>query len=206
MERVPQPASQEEGVSLVGIRNENFKRFQIPRKPVPTRLPEVPQSKKLPESSSKYSEDAPDYITKPLNSLDQDNKTPVFPIRPYPSDDSQAVSDGNGLDHSNANKTASMVSSPPASVLSTSSIISSPALSVSTASTYTQKAYQEVRHFAGGLIHHPSQSAKHFSILRHSHGLVFNQGSTTSIAISIFTDVPIPADRTIWLQSKGWTG
>jgi hypothetical protein len=68
------------------------------------------------------------------------------------------------------------------------------------------KAYEEVRHFAGGLVRHPSQSTKHFSILRHSHGLVFYQGITTSITISIFADVPLPADRTIWLQGKGWTG
>jgi hypothetical protein len=78
--------------------------------------------------------------------------------------------------------------------------------SKSSTSSYVQKAFQEARHFAGGLIHHPSESTKHFSILRHSHGLVFYQGSNTSLALSIFADTPLPDDRTLWLQSKGWTG
>jgi hypothetical protein len=52
----------------------------------------------------------------------------------------------------------------------------------------------------------PIQSTKHFSIMRHSHGLVFYQGSSTSLAISIFSDEPLPSDRTLWVQSKGWTG
>jgi hypothetical protein len=69
-----------------------------------------------------------------------------------------------------------------------------------------QKALKEVRHFAGGLISHPSECTKHYSILRHSHGLVFYQGPNTTLAISIFSDAPLPADRTIWLQSKGWAG
>src|SRR6202034_649228 len=89
---------------------------------------------------------------------------------------------------------------------STPNTVQSSVSSLSTAATYTQKAYREVRHFAGGLIRHPSQSTKHFSILRHSHGLVFYQGPRTSIAISIFADAPLPTDRTIWLQGKGWTG
>lgn len=36
-----------------------------------------------------------------------------------------------------------------------------------------QKAYGEARHFLGGLINHPSESNRHFSILRHSYGIVF---------------------------------
>ncbi|KAJ5128218.1 hypothetical protein N7448_001936 [Penicillium atrosanguineum] len=69
-----------------------------------------------------------------------------------------------------------------------------------------QKAYGEARHFLGGLINHPTESNKHFTILRHSHGLVFYRGNTTSVAVSIFSDAPLPFDRTIWLQSKGWSG
>ncbi|KAJ5681335.1 uncharacterized protein N7477_001275 [Penicillium maclennaniae] len=69
-----------------------------------------------------------------------------------------------------------------------------------------QKAYGEARHFLGGLINHPAESNKHFTILRHSHGLVFYRGNTTSVAVSIFSDAPLPFDRTIWLQSKGWSG
>lgn len=69
-----------------------------------------------------------------------------------------------------------------------------------------QKAYGEARHFLGGLINHPTVSNRHVTILRHSHGLVFYRGNTTSIAVSIFSDALLPQDRTLWLQSKGWTG
>ncbi|KAL3440192.1 hypothetical protein BJX65DRAFT_36588 [Aspergillus insuetus] len=64
----------------------------------------------------------------------------------------------------------------------------------------------DARHFLGGLIHHPSESTKHYSILRHSHGVVFYRGPTTSVTISIFADAPLPADRSLWLQCKGWSG
>lgn len=69
-----------------------------------------------------------------------------------------------------------------------------------------QKAYGETRHFLGGLINHPIESSKHFTILRHSHGVAFYHGSTTSVTFSIFSDSPMPPDRTLWLQSRGWTG
>ncbi|KAJ6098504.1 hypothetical protein N7467_000039 [Penicillium canescens] len=72
--------------------------------------------------------------------------------------------------------------------------------------TPVQKAYGEARHFLGGLINHPTESNKHVTILRHSHGLVFYRGNTTSVTISIFSDAPLPLDRTLWLQSKGWSG
>lgn len=78
--------------------------------------------------------------------------------------------------------------------------------SQSSALSYIQQAFREARHFAGGLITHPTETTKHFTILRHSHGLVFYQGANTSLAISIFADQPLPPDRTIWLQSKGWSG
>lgn len=69
-----------------------------------------------------------------------------------------------------------------------------------------QKAYGEARHFLGGLINHPTESNKHFTILRHSHGIVFYRGSTTSVTVSVFSDAPLPPGRTFWLQSKGYTG
>ncbi|KAJ5096453.1 hypothetical protein NUU61_005809 [Penicillium alfredii] len=72
--------------------------------------------------------------------------------------------------------------------------------------TPAQKAYGEARHFLGGLINHPTESNRHVTILRHSHGLVFYCGNSTSVEVSIFADAPLPSDRTLWLQSKGWTG
>ncbi|OTA37363.1 hypothetical protein BTJ68_03118 [Hortaea werneckii EXF-2000] len=53
-----------------------------------------------------------------------------------------------------------------------------------------RSAWSEVKHFAGGLITHPYEATKHFTILRHSHGLVYYQGPTTNIAITIFTSNP----------------
>ncbi|KAK5455829.1 hypothetical protein LTS15_005146 [Exophiala xenobiotica] len=67
-------------------------------------------------------------------------------------------------------------------------------------------ALEDVRHFAGGLIAHPYESTKHYSILRHSHGLVYYSGSSTNLAITIFSDRELPADRTLWLQRKGFSG
>jgi hypothetical protein len=67
-------------------------------------------------------------------------------------------------------------------------------------------AMQDVRHFAGGLISHPYESTKHYSILRHSHGLVYYSGSSTNLAITIFSDGDLPPDRTLWLQRKGFSG
>ncbi|KAL1998871.1 hypothetical protein VTN02DRAFT_5448 [Thermoascus thermophilus] len=91
--------------------------------------------------------------------------------------------------------------------LSSSTTASSSASSAQpSALSLVQKAYREARHFAGGLIQHPVESTKHYTILRHSHGVVFYQGSKTFVAISIFADRPLPPDRTIWLQNKGWTG
>ncbi|KAH8691614.1 hypothetical protein BGW36DRAFT_305517 [Talaromyces proteolyticus] len=75
-----------------------------------------------------------------------------------------------------------------------------------TTADHAQKALEEAKHFVGGLVAHPSVSTKHYSILRHSHGIVFYQGSNTFLAISIFADEPLPLDRTIWMQCKGWTG
>jgi hypothetical protein len=205
MEQVSQPGSQKEGDSQTCIRNEEHKRLQVPRKPVPIRAPEETLLKGPIDSSSEFSKDVPDHLMKRLESLDLDSKTPVLPPRSYPSIDTAAPTVNNTLACKDSNKTTATVISLSAGTSAPNTVLSS-ASSLSTVSDYTQKAYREIRHFAGGLIRHPSQSTKHFSILRHSHGLVFYQGPTTSLAISIFADAPLPADRTIWLQSKGWTG
>jgi len=67
-------------------------------------------------------------------------------------------------------------------------------------------AFEDTSFFLGGLIKHPIESNKHLTILRHSHGLVYYKGPDTSVAISIFSDRPLPLDRRMWLQLKGWTG
>ncbi|KIW63967.1 hypothetical protein PV04_08927 [Phialophora macrospora] len=67
-------------------------------------------------------------------------------------------------------------------------------------------ALQDVRHFAGGLINHPYESTKHYTILRHSIGIVYYTGSSTNLAITIFSDRELPPDRTLWLQRRGFSG
>ncbi|PWY77006.1 hypothetical protein BO70DRAFT_317882 [Aspergillus heteromorphus CBS 117.55] len=69
-----------------------------------------------------------------------------------------------------------------------------------------QKAYSSTLYFLGGLIAHPTNSTKQHTILRHSPGVIFYRGSTTSLTLSLFSSTPLPADRTLWLQSKGWSG
>ncbi|KAK3357772.1 hypothetical protein B0T25DRAFT_169480 [Lasiosphaeria hispida] len=73
---------------------------------------------------------------------------------------------------------------------------------------FWQAALSETRHFAGGLMPHPTESTKHFTILRHSPALVFYRGPTTSVEITIFSasKYPLPPDRTIWLQQRGFSG
>lgn len=67
-------------------------------------------------------------------------------------------------------------------------------------------ALEDTSLFLGGLIRHPIETNRHFTILRHSHGLVYYKGPQTSLALSIFSDSPLPAGRRLWLQLKGWTG
>ncbi|KAL2259696.1 hypothetical protein VTK26DRAFT_6534 [Humicola hyalothermophila] len=96
---------------------------------------------------------------------------------------------------------------------------SSPDPSVGTAATFgpgisadkrnfMQNALSEARYFAGGLLPHPTESTKHYTILRHSPALVFYRGPSTSVAITIFSspDRPLPDDRTLWLQQRGFSG
>lgn len=109
----------------------------------------------------------------------------------------KATSDVANEDTATGQKsTNELAAAPPQSVASASS----------SAPSHVLRAFEETRHFAGGLIHHPSESNKHFSVLRHSHGLVYFQGQKTSIAISIFADAPLPPDRSLWLQCKGYSG
>ncbi len=98
---------------------------------------------------------------------------------------------------------APLVLSP--SEVSDNSAVSAPATPTASRSIW-KTAVDETIHFAGGLISRPSESTKHYSVLRHSPGLVYYKGSSTSVTITIFSDVPLPTDRTLWLQRKGYSG
>ncbi|KAK1828781.1 hypothetical protein QBC39DRAFT_415698 [Podospora conica] len=74
--------------------------------------------------------------------------------------------------------------------------------------SFWQTALTEAGHIAGGLLPHPTESTKHYTILRHSAAIVFYRGPATSIEISLFSapKYPLPPDRTLWLQQRGYSG
>lgn len=67
-------------------------------------------------------------------------------------------------------------------------------------------ALGEATYFAGGLISHPAESNKHFTVIRHSHALVWYRGPSTCLPITVLSDAPLPATRTLWMQQKGYSG
>jgi Riboflavin kinase len=157
---------------------------------------------------TKFSE-KPDLPPRPLTS----NSTANIPARKpvgLPHNEKGLIEKANDL------KLDTFQSPPPlyeedAVLLDSPSLVQSP-MSVSTSDSPTSEpskwrtTMEDARHFAGGLISHPFESTKHFSILRHSHGLVYYKGPSTNLAITIFSDMPLPEDRTLWVQRKGWTG
>lgn len=69
-----------------------------------------------------------------------------------------------------------------------------------------KSALGEAQYFAGGLIARPAESTRHYSIIRHSHALIWYRGPSTSLMITILSDTDIPSNRTLWLQRKGYSG
>jgi hypothetical protein len=185
--------------------------FRIARKPISTPIacPRPPieeySYRELPSQAL-----GPKEIERP----EQEEALPDLPPRPDLSLDTSVPANITGCElYLSPQQTRTGTTLPSASTPDDSTNSSIPSTTPSSAnssqsstSAYIQKAYREARHFAGGLIQHPYEHTKHYSMLRHSHGLVFYQGSSTSLAVSIFGDIPLPPDRTIWLQSKGWTG
>jgi len=67
-------------------------------------------------------------------------------------------------------------------------------------------ALGEAQFLAGRLISRPAEFTKHYTIIRHSHGLVWYKGSMTWIAITILADESLLGNRTLHLQQKGDSG
>ncbi|KND86523.1 Riboflavin kinase [Tolypocladium ophioglossoides CBS 100239] len=67
-------------------------------------------------------------------------------------------------------------------------------------------ALGEAQYVAGGLVSRPAESTRHYSIIRHSHALVWYRGPSTAVSITVLSDAPLPATRTLWLQEKGYSG
>lgn len=69
-----------------------------------------------------------------------------------------------------------------------------------------KKALGEAQYFAGGLVSRPAESTKHYTVIRHSHALIWYRGPATSVTISILSDAPLPPTRSVWLQQRGHSG
>lgn len=67
-------------------------------------------------------------------------------------------------------------------------------------------ALAEAQFVAGGLVGRAAESTKHYTIIRHSHALVWYRGPGTSVCMTILADEPVPANRTVWLQARGYSG
>ena len=203
---LPPPPYYEEGDRPPLPPRSKSNKFQVTRKPLPTNGAQQILSKDLVdyENSPYLGENHPQYpnITAP--------ERPELPLKTsIPTNITNSAIFGSHDQTSSEGGTNSVFASP-LSASRTNSFPSASETFVTTpdpsTSNQIQKAYQEAKFFAGGLISHPYESTKHFTILRHSHGLVFYQGSNTTLAISIFSDGPLPEDRTLWLQNKGWSG
>ncbi|KAJ6443764.1 hypothetical protein O9K51_02150 [Purpureocillium lavendulum] len=103
--------------------------------------------------------------------------------------------------------TPSLAASPSALSASSSAPASSSSTSKAPSSSSKWKAaLDEAQYFAGGLLSRPAESTRHFTIIRHSHALVWYRGPSTSVSMTVLADAPLPAGRTVWLQEKGYSG
>ncbi|OTB17787.1 hypothetical protein K445DRAFT_20252 [Daldinia sp. EC12] len=167
----------------------------IRRKPVPSAEPQPPSS----HTSDILDDLIDDYLepTKPIGS----QQPPVLSVQPKELKLNTIPGPLPALPPRQLS--IPLVSSP--SEISLNSTVSTPE-APNPAHSIWKAAVNETIYFAGGLISHPFESTKHYSILRHSAGVVFYRGPSTSIAITIFSDEPLPADRSFWLQRKGFSG
>ena len=101
-------------------------------------------------------------------------------------------------------KSSSALSGPSSS--SSSPATPNPAASAEKVPTKWEHALGEAQYFAGGLLSRPVESTRHYSIIRHSHALIWYRGPSTSVTITILSDGELPPTRTMWLQQKGYSG
>ncbi|KFH41037.1 Riboflavin kinase-like protein [Hapsidospora chrysogenum ATCC 11550] len=83
---------------------------------------------------------------------------------------------------------------------------SNPSKAEASAASRWKHALGEAQYFAGGLLSRPAESTRHYTIIRHSHALVWYRGPSTSVSITILSDIDLPPTRTLWLQQKGYSG
>ena len=173
---------------------------RIQRKPVPQSVP-VPVDSETTHTASPTdtsSIDDPPPAYEPTKTIDPtDNPIVEGEIRPDLDEQLEHLHLETGHEASLSNPTDETIIQEPQSFGSDTN---------TTKGSKLQYALGEIKHFAGGLITHPFEATKHYSVLRHSHGFVFYQGPTTSVAITVFSDQALPIDRTLWLQKRGFSG
>ncbi|KAI0015925.1 hypothetical protein F4780DRAFT_761622 [Xylariomycetidae sp. FL0641] len=177
--------------------------MDIKRKPVPS-----PQRSPQPKPYDPYDDLLEDYLDQP----------PSYSLEP-PADKETKVKDNVPVTETRA---LTVESRPPLaprhltipvaasqaspSELSVRSAPTTPEAGAEPAKSIWKTALDETVYFAGGLVSHPFESTKRFSILRHSGGLIFYKGPATSVKLSVFSDAPLPPDRSFWLQRRGVSG
>ncbi len=196
----------------------------IHRKPLP-RLPAQPQQPDEPPPSYVAQEDVTTTTQQPLAALRPGNGMPgnaghgvgVAPQRQGTASTTMttATASSNAPTLAMSARTSSTaVTTPTPSLPSRPPTLAGPS-PAGGATTATQKepsiwktALDETRFFAGGLLPRPFVSTKHYTVLRHSAGLVMYRGPTTNVVVTLFStpDHPVPADRTVWLQRRGFSG
>ncbi|GFP51889.1 riboflavin kinase [Trichoderma asperellum] len=72
--------------------------------------------------------------------------------------------------------------------------------------SFWQSAIGNAQYFASGIIAHPCESTRHYSIIRHTSALIWYSGPSTSVSVSVLSDEPLPPTRTLWMQQKGFSG
>ncbi|KAI1349879.1 hypothetical protein F5Y01DRAFT_169034 [Xylaria sp. FL0043] len=168
---------------------------QIPRKPVPQRVVETPPASYdlLDDLIDGYLEPLPSVVK--TSSAGENVKQPQL----VPDTPNQA---SRPLVLRGQKSTPNLVSRP-----SELSVVSAPEPDVRAPSSSRWKTVvDETVYFAGGLISHPFESTKHYSILRHSSALVYYKGPSTNVTLSVFGDSALPSDRSFWIQRKGFSG
>ncbi|KAI0976105.1 hypothetical protein F4678DRAFT_214272 [Xylaria arbuscula] len=169
---------------------------KIPRKPVaqPTVKPLPPSYDHLDDLIDDYLEPLP-ALAKPSPATEDAKRLRLVPTA-LDQDSPPLVLRGQ-------TSAPVLVSSP--SVLSVASPLPEPDARVPSSSRW-RTVVDETVYFAGGLISHPFESTKHYSILRHSGAIIYYKGPSTSVAISVFGDSTLPSDRSFWIQRKGFSG
>ncbi|KAI1277657.1 hypothetical protein F5Y07DRAFT_82108 [Xylaria sp. FL0933] len=168
---------------------------QIPRKPVPQRAVETPPASYdlLDDLIDGYLEPLPSVVR--TSSAGEKVKQP--PLVPDTPDQASRPFVLRGQ-----KSTPNLVSRP-----SELSVVSAPEPDARAPSSSRWKTVvDETVYFAGGLISHPFESTKHYSILRHSSALVYYKGPSTNVTLSVFGDSALPPDRSFWIQRKGFSG